>query len=1540
MIHTYRKVIERYHRTGADRPPQPTTCVSFSDRSQRRFSMSRSSSASAPKISNRSAWSRGPPGTSSASSRSQSPAPAAQTQPSHSRRPSTLGQGVSVQDGVSVPRNSVGVVKQGSTVTFGSIDDVSAPISSSPASAPPVKSEDVKTFGSLPNTHVNGKASLASRPAAGPSSSPAAAPAVSATPSKIKMDMHKFFQNPSQPSTSSTSADNPSPATRPSPLPLQSSSNQSNQPPPLASSHPPFTPFVPTSRPQQQNTGPGTGPPPRSPAYPRQLANGGGPRSQPGPGAGPSPGMSSPRLGTHPPAGMPPPPPPMPAQMQPQQMPVGWPAYYYPGVPDQQYMPPYHQNWYPMPQMLPPSQHQHPPHHPPSGPHGSGVPMSPRTHPPPLQGPGTPTMPHSATPIPHPPPLSHAPSSNMGGMSSPPPTPSSALPAGRLNANSTAFVPGGVAPPKKVTLKTVDGTEVNLEALKITPASSSSSAATARQALPATPTRKAGTVRIETPEQRQKRLEEEEQKEKCKAEAEEKVKDEERRKKEDERKKKEEDERKKKEEEGKKKEEEERKKREEEERKREEEERDRIRKEDEKKERLRKEEEEKERLRKEEEERLRKEEEEKERLRKEEERQRREEEDRKRKEEAERVRMEEEKVREEEERRKREEEERARKHQEEQDAAKAKAASEAAEPEVEKLSEIQVTDSSPTPEPEDGEIVLGNDDTKEKSRETLRINTTLSASEKKRPGPLDLTHSRQPSSPLTLARPLEDLGSVTYPAGIMSPRPELNAGAKEGKFRYDREFLLQFMVVCKEKPESLPPLDAIGLEPVDQLSLTRGGSGRHRQLSGTSAPSRQASISGSIAGPNLRTQYERMGQFAAPSSKFGPSAERFEAAGNRSVSMGGAAMPFRNPPLQRTASQGGPGGAMPNNRTRSRRGEKRTDITKGGVTGPQAHGPAYGHAQAGVHLSAFEPVIPLQLSENRWDRKMFATNDPDSPEVVDRKVKALLNKLTMEKFDSISDQIIQWANRSENQIDGRTLIQVIRLVFEKATDEATWSEMYARLCRKMMEQISPKVQDEGIKTSDGRPITGGQLFRKYLLNRCQEDFERGWVAKEAAAAAAASKAKEDQAIKDANENNSGGEVALYSEEYYIAQKAKRQGLGLIRFIGELFKLQMLTERIMHECIKKLLGNVQNPEEEEIESLCKLMTTIGALLDTAKAHAHMDVYFQRMKELTQSSNVSSRMQFMLQDVLELRGRKWIARNTATAPATLAQIHEAAAKEKAAQEKESSQRMTMSRGGSRRGGNREDFPQPDGWTVMSTSRATTRAGDLSQFGRISKTQQITTFGPSSVFAGKKDTKREPISRTNSSSNMFSMLQNSEAAQESKESHQRKKLMLQPRTKPVEEPTRATEESVSPSEEEAPTPLDMSEQAADAKIAEDVKEFFNIRNLDEAEVYFTTLSSQHHHRLVNKLVMSAVESKEPDARLVADLFTRANSKGLCSPDTFEEGLTPTAEIIEDIAIDAPMAWTLFAIMVKGAELDEEHRTRLASKSTDGDKLLGLLS
>lgn len=186
---------------------------------------------------------------------------------------------------------------------------------------------------------------------------------------------------------------------------------------------------------------------------------------------------------------------------------------------------------------------------------------------------------------------------------------------------------------------------------------------------------------------------------------------------------------------------------------------------------------------------------------------------------------------------------------------------------------------------------------------------------------------------------------------------------------------------------------------------------------------------------------------------------------------------------------------------------------------------------------------------------------PTSPLMAadDIRIRALLNRMTMDNFDSTSDRFVDWANKSEKETDGRTLIQVIRLVYEKAIDTEPLSEMYARLCRKMMEIISPKIQD-GSKDQEGKPFAGARLFRRYLINRCQEDFERCWLQKETSAAAALTKATEDEAAARANtaSGEEGVEGELHSDEYYAAQKAKWRGLGLIRFMGELFKLQMLT----------------------------------------------------------------------------------------------------------------------------------------------------------------------------------------------------------------------------------------------------------------------------------------------------------------------------------------------------------------------------------------------
>ena len=74
---------------------------------------------------------------------------------------------------------------------------------------------------------------------------------------------------------------------------------------------------------------------------------------------------------------------------------------------------------------------------------------------------------------------------------------------------------------------------------------------------------------------------------------------------------------------------------------------------------------------------------------------------------------------------------------------------------------------------------------------------------------------------------------------------------------------------------------------------------------------------------------------------------------------------------------------------------------------------------------------------------------------------------------------------------------------------------------------------------------------------------------------------------------------LLKEELSVTMThMRKRSLGNIRFIGELFKLKMLSETIMHECITRLLKS--SSDEEALECFGKLIMTTGKDLDHTEA----------------------------------------------------------------------------------------------------------------------------------------------------------------------------------------------------------------------------------------------------------------------------------------------------------------------------------------------------
>nr|XP_046238542.1 eukaryotic translation initiation factor 4 gamma 3 isoform X3 [Scatophagus argus] len=341
--------------------------------------------------------------------------------------------------------------------------------------------------------------------------------------------------------------------------------------------------------------------------------------------------------------------------------------------------------------------------------------------------------------------------------------------------------------------------------------------------------------------------------------------------------------------------------------------------------------------------------------------------------------------------------------------------------------------------------------------------------------------------------------------------------------------------------------------------------------------------------------------------------------------------------------------------------------------------------------------VQLKKSENAWKPGMKRDGPAEDPEMqktqeLFRKVRSILNKLTPQKFNQLMKQVTDLTIDTEERLKG-----VIDLVFEKAIDEPSFSVAYGNMCR-CLATLKVPMTDKPNNTVN---------FRKLLLNRCQKEFEKDKV----------DDVVFERKQKELDSAASATERERLQEELEDAKdKARRRSIGNIKFIGELFKLKMLTEAIMHDCVVKLL---KNHDEESLECLCRLLTTIGKDLDFEKAKPRMDQYFNQMEKIVKERKTSSRIRFMLQDVIDLRLHNWVSRRGDQGPKTIEQIHKEAKIEEQEEQRKVHQQL-LSKDSKRRPDSRDQRVQrEETWNTVPMTK-NSRTIDPTKIPKISKPQ----------------------------------------------------------------------------------------------------------------------------------------------------------------------------------------------------------------------------
>lgn len=224
-----------------------------------------------------------------------------------------------------------------------------------------------------------------------------------------------------------------------------------------------------------------------------------------------------------------------------------------------------------------------------------------------------------------------------------------------------------------------------------------------------------------------------------------------------------------------------------------------------------------------------------------------------------------------------------------------------------------------------------------------------------------------------------------------------------------------------------------------------------------------------------------------------------------------------------------------------------------------------------------------------------------------RQVKGILNKLTPEKFERLLSQLL------EVVLNADTVKQTMTLVFENAVAQPTFCAMYADLCLRLSKELPSFPAAEG----EDKPTT----FTRILLNACQDEFEGA-----------------EQAREILKEN-------LEPEEREAAERrVKQRMLGTVRLISELYKQAVVKEKIMLVCIRELLSKTV-PPEDNIEAVCEMITISGGLLansSNAESKKMLDAFMARLQRLSDERSLSSRVRFLIRDVLDLKKTNWTPR----------------------------------------------------------------------------------------------------------------------------------------------------------------------------------------------------------------------------------------------------------------------------------------------------------
>jgi translation initiation factor 4G len=226
-----------------------------------------------------------------------------------------------------------------------------------------------------------------------------------------------------------------------------------------------------------------------------------------------------------------------------------------------------------------------------------------------------------------------------------------------------------------------------------------------------------------------------------------------------------------------------------------------------------------------------------------------------------------------------------------------------------------------------------------------------------------------------------------------------------------------------------------------------------------------------------------------------------------------------------------------------------------------------------------------------------------------KNILALLNKISPENFDTIVDQF-----EAVELKDSEELSTVIKMIFQQVLRQPFYCKTYADMVHKLQQRYQ------------ATPFENGVTFRRLLINACQEEFE----------------------------NLSASLLfptdGLTREDVLDERKRRKDRvLANMKFIGYLYLRKMIALKVIGGIVQELIAfdgsSDEFPQEEQVECALELVQAVGLSLDQLQdGHVLMTRFMSRLTHLKVSEVdgrrvYTKRVQFQIQDVVELRAANW-------------------------------------------------------------------------------------------------------------------------------------------------------------------------------------------------------------------------------------------------------------------------------------------------------------